>query len=259
MGNIEWGHNKKVISDAELNQSGLFADFNKRTLDDEFQGSYKDVKFKICETQLLFETEYGGKRGIVSVFKGVIMFFDLGRTIKSRTIISTKGDWTQKNTYWLYLMPFSYVLIELATKENFNTILIAAILLFIVAGIYLVVFKGVFNKKEKPLNRVNLEDPKFNKKFDVFSSDQLEARYFATPAFMERFQNLKTAFGAKKAKCAFYNDKLMIAISTNKNLFEIGQVYKTLDNPDTIHSFCNEISSIYEMIEYFKLDEKFYL
>lgn len=258
LGDFEWGHNKKVIADSELNQSGLFADFNKRTLDDEFQGSYKGVNFDICETELLYETNWGGRRTTLSVFKGVIMSFDLGRTIKSRTIVSTKGDLIKKNSYLLYLIPFLYSLLELLKQENLQTIINGIIVLLIAAIFYMIVFKGVLRKRKQPFERVSLEDPKFNKKFDVYSSVQLEARYFVTPAFMERFQNLNTVFGSKKAKCSFYGDKLMIAISTNKNLFEIGQIYKTLENPETIHSFYKEVSAIYQLIDYFKLDEKIY-
>ena len=113
-------------------------------------------------------------------------------------------------------------------------------------------------KKTKPLNKVNLEDPKFGKKFDVYSSDQIEARFWVTPAFMERFQNLKTVFNAKKAKCSFYDNKIMIAIDTNKNVFEIGEMYKTLENPVTIRTFYKELSSIKEMIDYLKIIDKVY-
>ena len=87
----------------------------------------------------------------------------------------------------------------------------------------------ISKKYEKPLDKVNLEDPMFSKKFDVYSSDQIEARFWVTPAFMERFQNLTTAFGTKKAKCSFYDgDKIMFAISTDKNLFEIGNIETSL-------------------------------
>ena len=77
-----------------------------------------------------------------------------------------------------------------------------------------------------------------------------------TTSFMERFQNLKTAFGAKKAKCSFYDDKIMFAISTSKNLFEIGSFWQTLENPKTINTLFAEIYSVYQMINYFKLGQK---
>ena len=50
-GNIEWkSHNDSIVNsgdeiltDSELNKSGLFISYNTRYTDDEFEGSYKDV------------------------------------------------------------------------------------------------------------------------------------------------------------------------------------------------------------------------
>ena len=54
----------------------------------------------------------------------------------------------------------------------------------------------------------------------------------------------------------FYGDKIMFAISTNKNLFEVGSLFKSLEKPGAVNQFYNELASIYSMIDYFKLDEK---
>ena len=113
-------------------------------------------------------------------------------------------------------------------------------------------------KKEHYSNKIILEDPKFNKRFNVYSSDEVEARYLVTPLFMELLDNLKTAFGNKKLKCSFFDDNLMIAISTNKDIFEIGDLFTPCDNPKFILQFYRELSSIYKMIEYFKLNEKIF-
>ena len=106
------------------------------------------------------------------------------------------------------------------------------------------------------MEKINLEDVKFNKKFEVYSQDQIEGRCYVTPAFMERFVNLNTAFGAKKAKCAFFQNQIMFAISTKKNLFEIGSLNKSLLDFNTFENFYKEINAIYEMIDYFKLSTK---
>ena len=71
---------------------------------------------------------------------------------------------------------------------------------------------------------------------------------------MEKFLNIRTAFGAKNAKCAFYENKIMFAISTNKNLFEIGSLNKSLLEPKSFSNLYREINAIYELIDYFKLN-----
>ena len=72
---------------------------------------------------------------------------------------------------------------------------------------------------------------------------------------MERFKNLQTAFGTNKIKCSFNEDCLIFAISTWKNLFELGGLFINLENPKQLKKFFDELISIYMMIDYFKLDE----
>lgn len=48
----------------------------------------------------------------------------------------------------------------------------------------------------------------------------------------------------------------MFAISTNKNLFEIGNLFKRLDDPKQMETFFNELASIMALVDLFKLDEK---
>ena len=51
--------------------------------------------------------------------------------------------------------------------------------------------------------RVKLEDPVFEKAFEVYSTDQIEARFILTPDFMERLIGLERTFKGKQVRCAF--------------------------------------------------------
>ncbi len=112
------------------------------------------------------------------------------------------------------------------------------------------------NRKKKKLNEIKLEDVEFNKHYRAYSSDEVEGRYLITTSFMERFKNLHTAFGARKAKCSFYGNDIMFAITTGKNLFEIGGLFTPLTKPKHLQTFFNELSSILNLIEYFKLNQR---
>ena len=92
-------------------------------------------------------------------------------------------------------------------------------------------------------------------KFSAYSTDEVEGRYLLTPAFMERFQKLRTSFNAKNAKCSFFGNNVMFSFETKKNLFELGSLETSLENPKSINNFYNEISSVLNMIDYFKLDQ----
>ena len=253
-GDVYWVHNAGTISSEELDASGLFADYNKRVTDDEFEGTYKGIKYKICETGLFLEQTYGNSESGINIFQGVVFSFDLNKTLKHRTIVSSKWDLTQENTHLLYFLPF--LLLVFCVISLFLGVSFLCVLFFFITGFLSLVCSLERKTKEQKLNKVCLNSNDFTKKFNVYSSDPVESMLWVTPAFMERLQNLKTAFGSSKVKCAFYDNKIMIAIHTKKNLFEIGETFKKLENPETIHTFYKELSSINEIIDYFKLYEQ---
>lgn len=250
-GDIRWQNGKNIISDSELDSSALFSNFNTRYTDDEFSGCFNGVPFKICETNLLQVSGSGKSRTCIPVFKGVVIQFKSNKVIRNRTMIATKGDFTAKNSWLLLWLGLSMPLIQMLIEQPAG-----CLIAFVVLGLICWGGSKILYKDEERLDEVKLEDPRFCKKFNAYSSDQVEARYLLTTAFIERFQNLNTAFGAKKAKCSFYGDKIMFAVSTNKNLFEIGSLFKSLEKLGAVNQFYNELVSIYNMIDYFKLDEK---
>lgn len=108
----------------------------------------------------------------------------------------------------------------------------------------------------KKLERTELEDIQFEKKFDVFTDDEVEARYLITPSFMERLNEMKVAFTADKVSCAFYEKYLFVALSTKKDLFSICSLFKRVDNPKQFFTMFGEILSIIKLIDHFKLNQK---
>jgi hypothetical protein len=73
-----------------------------------------------------------------------------------------------------------------------------------------------------PCEPVRLEDPNFEKAYEVYGSDQISARALLTPAFMERFMAL-AASGRFGAPAALVQDNRLImalASATGRDLFE---------------------------------------
>lgn len=137
------------------------------------------------------------------------------------------------------------------------------------------VFKGLlvkvpFNKKIKSSTivlgdkafpsckgeKVNLEDPEFEKYFDVYSTDQIEARYLLTTAFMDRIVKImqKRILGSS-LKFSFEKDMLNIAISSSKDWFEI-PILEPATKLTNYRGIILEIITILSIIEALKLDEK---
>lgn len=111
---------------------------------------------------------------------------------------------------------------------------------------------GWLNRFECPkgLEKVGLEDPNFEKIWEVFSDDQIESRAILTPAFMEELVALETAYSGKHIRCGFREGDLMIAVE-GQNRFEAGNMFSTLDSKGRAQSMASDISAVIRLIDAF--------
>jgi len=90
-----------------------------------------------------------------------------------------------------------------------------------------------FNFKAE--EKISLEDARFTKHFEVYGSDQIEARYILTPILMEKIVALREK----------YNRNIMLS-------FTKSQLFLTVDNPHGLFSFpskrINSITLIEELV-----------
>ena len=117
---------------------------------------------------------------------------------------------------------------------------------------------GMFNilKRISGMQKVQLEDLFFEKIFEVFSDDQIEARYLLTTAFMERVLKLRDLFGGKSIQFSFFNDKLLFAIPTNKDMFEPCSFFKTAINKPQVDLVFDQFYTVFSIIDILKLNQK---
>ncbi len=111
-------------------------------------------------------------------------------------------------------------------------------------------------KDFKGLSCVELEDPEFESMFQVFSSDQVEARYVLTTAFMERLLHLarlRSPGGTPNVQCVFENKTLVISIPCTQNLFEPGKISKSALQMDDIHTFLEQMKEVFGLVDVLKL------
>ncbi len=100
-----------------------------------------------------------------------------------------------------------------------------------------------------PGERVHLEDPRFESAFEVYTSDQVEARYLLTPTFMERVLALAEKYRSAKLRLAFDGDRLLLSLDLRADSFEAGSVFETAADPKRITSLVEDISLIYDLID----------
>jgi len=103
---------------------------------------------------------------------------------------------------------------------------------------------------------VRLEDPKFDKLFNVYSNDQIEARYLLTTTFMERLIEVEKAFGSQKIECCFYKQYLVMAIHLIKDWFEPGPITKIEDFRDDSKKLLADINSIFNICDTLQMDSE---
>ncbi|HHL43769.1 MAG TPA: DUF3137 domain-containing protein [Hellea balneolensis] len=108
---------------------------------------------------------------------------------------------------------------------------------------------GIFNRKKfSDMKRVGLVDPKFEKIFEAYGTDQVEARVLLTPTFMQRLVDLEQKFDGKKSRFGFIDRKLYIGIEA-PNQFEAGSMMKPLTDSSRTQKILNELGSIMDVID----------
>ncbi|HNS85456.1 MAG TPA: DUF3137 domain-containing protein [Parvularculaceae bacterium] len=110
---------------------------------------------------------------------------------------------------------------------------------------------GVLNRFGKPgkeFHRVGLVSTDFEKAFEAWSTDQVEARELLDPLILERFLELERLYEGKKIRAAFDDGKLLIAIETGDRL-NMGTMFRPLTGTGRVETILAEFDVIFDLIE----------
>ncbi len=113
-------------------------------------------------------------------------------------------------------------------------------------------------KAPKGFEKVDLEYVKFNNKYDVYveKGGQVEARYLLTTAFMDRFMQLEMAFPVSRLRCSVKGKDMMILLSTDNDLFEIGHIMNRIDDVSQYQNMFDEFASVLSFIDVLNLSSR---
>ena len=103
-------------------------------------------------------------------------------------------------------------------------------------------------------SRVKLENPDFEKTFDVYSTDQIEARYLLSPSMMERLLALDREFN-KNITISFKDSNILIAIPESRNHFE-ASIWKSIDDLSQLKNDFSMIHALVSIIEDLNLNTR---
>jgi Protein of unknown function (DUF3137) len=105
-----------------------------------------------------------------------------------------------------------------------------------------------FAKLGQGMPKVKLEDPLFEKAFEVYGTDQIEARFILTPDFMERLLKLEKTFEGKQLRCAFQGGEMLLCVE-GKNLFEPGSMYIRMDDLSRVQDMLHDFAAVFLLID----------
>lgn len=103
------------------------------------------------------------------------------------------------------------------------------------------------------LRDVNLESNEFEKMYEVFSSDQIESRYFLNTSTMENFIDLNNS--GQKVSCYVKGNNVNILIHTSEDMFE-PDIDKPLNNPNNYFDIIFQAKIILDIITRLNLESK---
>lgn len=200
-----------------VKKSGLFKNFDNQIGDDFFVGTYKGVQIQVSEEKLTKRIKTNKGSYNVAVFKGIIIILEMNKNFSGQTVV--RKDWGLFN--FLMAAPLCQI-----------------------------------NDQAIKLDKVKLEDSVFEKQFEVFSHDQVEARYLLTTAFIERILEIKKRFHGKKIQFSFFDNKLLLAINTSKDMFEPTSLFSTTARYGLMREVVGQFYSIFSTIDVLKLNQR---
>ena len=116
------------------------------------------------------------------------------------------------------------------------------------------ILRDCFFKLRFGESRVKMENPDFENTFDVYSTDQVEARYLITPSMMERLLELDRKFG-QGVTISFRDSTILIAIPDSKNHFE-ASIWNPITNIQSLSTEIETISALISIVDDLNLNTR---
>ncbi|MBQ8482554.1 MAG: DUF3137 domain-containing protein [Alphaproteobacteria bacterium] len=241
-----------IIGNEIVKKSELFSYYNRAEADDAFTGKYSKTKLTVSEHNLRIQ----GSKGNTHIFRGVLILLDFTKKFAGKTVVINKG---RKKNFFLnnpifILIPLfilgPWVALGWKFIEDKDGLLLMVIplLFYTIIGFAIYLFFKKISKKKATQN-VTLEKMEFNKNWNVLTDNQVEARYVLNPTLMEQIEEIKHLFYGKSIDFSLFDNKLLIAVHTRKNLFETTSLFSPALNYHKVREVVSQLYSIFSVIE----------
>ena len=111
--------------------------------------------------------------------------------------------------------------------------------------------KGTF-----PGERVTLENTEFESRFEIYATDQVEARYVLTPRFMERLLDLYSYIKEKPFGIVFSESFAYLTLDVRTDWFEPGSLFSKLTDQRRVENLIEQLNFAFEVARILNLNAK---
>ncbi len=186
---------------------------DRSNFEDFWSGEIAGHPFELFEAHLQERRQSGKNSHYVTVFRGAIMRFGFGTPFHGTTLLARDGEFRR--------------FIFGARKDS-------------------VTLGGI------ELGFANLAHPDFEDVFDLYSSDQTEARYLVDPVYCERLIAIEEAFEGSDIRTLFHGGEVLVVVEL-ENMFESGSLDSDHDRV-LLERTCNQFGSLADLAN--ALDKK---
>lgn len=212
-------HDKKARKRFPLDRIqglGLIGDFNRSTLEDRLEGTYRDTPFELVEARLRRKSSSGdddNSSSTKTVFNGLLMRIGVPEPVGTDIFITQElGSFGNK----------------LGEMFAFGT--------------------------GRSMPRVAFDHPEFESAFAVYADDPDEARSIMPPGFLDTLLAIAEAEGGKKGaralRAGFQDDSFYLALERDGKFMEVGSLTRPVDDiEEDLHGVFDDLALIRRVID----------
>lgn len=104
-------------------------------------------------------------------------------------------------------------------------------------------------KVDETLKKVGLVSKQFEALFNVYSTDQVEARYLLPPDFIQHLIDFENSIEGRNLRFGFVDQHLLVSIET-EDRFQSSSVFKAIESSEDVQKNIKELKAIVDIIEY---------
>jgi hypothetical protein len=113
--------------------------------------------------------------------------------------------------------------------------------------------KGAEYARVRGEERAHLEDPAFERTFDTWTTDQVDARYVLSPSLLERLTALNGRFRGLRAR--FHDERLLLLLPSGRDRFE-PSFYRRADDRAQLDAFVADVRACLAIVDDLNLNTR---